>query len=472
MISFTLGKFEIKLFNEGNLKVIKIENDKKVNEIIFQEWLSSTGILLFEHACAKRYYITVPVYSALSLYIKNNIVTDSLEQVADYNRISEKALEQLVDYTFTCAPMTLFKDVKKIPRWSCLILEPTGYSFYPIRIVKNNHNTDFDQLLNECLEIDILNSKNLLAFSGGLDSTLLYYCLRDRLPDFNLYNVIVEGGRDESHYQNLCDLNKKSIIRSIMTENDAVESLISTSGGLELFGCSIALKYDYMFKDARKRGFKNVITGDGPDDLFICQQTLDDFVDPGNSCLRPINQCSKTREVITLPYFDENEISNPWYWYNFILMAETNYYFERVLARNNGVELITPFLTPQLIFYCAENSKAIYSMTEKQLLKKFSQGIVPDEIINRKKMGFTSDVALWFKTDGVFNNLSKKLAKEHYKLPYGNRLAKELTELLELQSGIDYDPTLSTGGKGILNQLYVKMLVLFWLYKIEKGEIL
>ena len=85
-------------------------------------------------------------------------------------------------------------------------------------------------------------------------------------------------------------------------------------------------------------------------------------------------------------------------------------------------------------------------------------------------MGFTSDVALWFKKNGVLYTIAKNLIAQSYKLPYGNQLKKELSELLKEQAKSEYDPNASTGGKGVLNQLYVEMLVLYWLYKMENGK--
>ena len=468
MINIALGKYKLRLAKDTPIERIEISNYGQLNEMLYEKWLYSKSVLLFENKCSNEYYLTVPVYSTISLYIKDDCITDDISLLADVSDISENALKQLVAYTFICSPTTLFNTVKKLPRWSCFHIKGDNYSFEPISIAKISREAELKNVLNDCFQIEEYNSKSLLAYSGGLDSTLLYHSLKDKLKDYALYSIFVIGGRDESYYQKIGVPQHEIVTKSIMTEKDVQEALKSTTDGYELFGCSIALKYDFMFKDVKRKEYKSIITGDGPDDIFICQKTLDRFVDVEKAQLLPLNNNTEC-DMIDLPVFKE-DISNPWYWYNFILMAESNYYFERVYAKKNNVSLITPFLNPKLLAYCAEISQKIYGMTEKQLLKEYCQGIVHDEIINRRKMGFTSDVALWFKKNGVLYTIAKNLIAQSYKLPYGNQLKKELSELLKEHAKSEYDPNASTGGKGVLNQLYVEMLVLYWLYKMENGK--
>ena len=258
MTNIELGKYKLHLVKNTPIQRIEVTNHTELKEMLYKKWLYSKCVLLFENKCSNEYYLTVPVYSSISLYIKSGYITDDITLLADSNDISERSLKQLVAYTFICSPATLFNNVEKLPRWSCLHIDGDNYSFEPISIVKKSKEADFKSTLNECFQIEKRNRKSLLAYSGGLDSTLLYYGLRDKLTDYSLYSISVIGGRDESYYQKIGVPQSETITKSIMTENDAVEALKSTTDGYELFGCSIALKYDFMIKDVKRRNYENI----------------------------------------------------------------------------------------------------------------------------------------------------------------------------------------------------------------------
>ncbi|MCE5304442.1 asparagine synthase C-terminal domain-containing protein, partial [bacterium] len=86
--------------------------------------------------------------------------------------------------------------------------------------------------------------------------------------------------------------------------------------------------------------------------------------------------------------------------------------------------------------------------TTKYLLKKAAKGIIPDEIINRKKQGFAAPISEWFRNewydyakdkiensnlvrDGIFNkDFIEKLMQTHKKGKAN--FSKEIYSLLSL----------------------------------------
>jgi asparagine synthase (glutamine-hydrolysing) len=115
----------------------------------------------------------------------------------------------------------------------------------------------------------------------------------------------------------------------------------------------------------------------------------------------------------------------------------------------NSLEVRCPFLDQQLVEFAAgiPSKLKLKGMTTKYILKRALQGIVPDEIIHRKKHGFGVPVGRWFRTSlkrylhetllspealqrGYFNESSlRHLIEEHQsgKRDHGHRLWALLT---------------------------------------------
>jgi asparagine synthase (glutamine-hydrolysing) len=66
----------------------------------------------------------------------------------------------------------------------------------------------------------------------------------------------------------------------------------------------------------------------------------------------------------------------------------------------NSLEARCPFLDQQLLEFAAgiPSNLKLNGMTTKYILKRALKGIVPDEIIHRKKHGFGVPVGRWFRT--------------------------------------------------------------------------
>jgi asparagine synthase (glutamine-hydrolysing) len=115
----------------------------------------------------------------------------------------------------------------------------------------------------------------------------------------------------------------------------------------------------------------------------------------------------------------------------------------------NSLEARCPFLDHKLLeFSCSVPSELkLKGMTTKHILKRALQGIVPEEIIHRKKHGFGVPVGRWFRTSlnsylhqtllsrealarGYFNEMTlRRLIAEHEsgKRDHGHRLWALLT---------------------------------------------
>ena len=96
-----------------------------------------------------------------------------------------------------------------------------------------------------------------------------------------------------------------------------------------------------------------------------------------------------------------------WPFYSKLSLLETECYLQHVLLRDadqmgmaNSLEIRVPFLDHQLIeFVLSVPDKYKVGAHQKQLLLDSVSGWIPDEIVDRKKMGFVLPIEKWMKNE-------------------------------------------------------------------------
>lgn len=71
------------------------------------------------------------------------------------------------------------------------------------------------------------------------------------------------------------------------------------------------------------------------------------------------------------------------------------------MSMAHSLEARSPFLDKELVKFCAQipSSLKVKGMTTKYILKKAFAGIIPREILDKKKHGFTVPVEIWFRKE-------------------------------------------------------------------------
>lgn len=84
------------------------------------------------------------------------------------------------------------------------------------------------------------------------------------------------------------------------------------------------------------------------------------------------------------------------------------------MSMANSLEGRVPFLDHELFEFMAAvpTHLKVKNGVTKYLLKEASRGIIPDEIIYRKKVGFAAPTSRWFSHDGYFKSRAEKLPRE------------------------------------------------------------
>lgn len=404
--------------------------------------------------------IATDIWAMRSIYIYKNVVTDNVESLGNLE-IDEKSINYFLGLGFMVAPKTLYKNLIKLPAGCVLVINTNELSkkFVPISTPKENETLNsFESLMKEhCFRfpLNYNASDTALAFSGGLDSSLILNSLYDQNVKSTLITINVEGGRDESYYQNIA--NSKigyEHYKFKMSENDALKIFRNLCQDKEILGHPIVLKYEFLSKCVKDNGFKNLITGEGSDDLFAYCGLHSDINAKKAEILSIHPDLTPDLTHITLPFYESNSVNETGVRLaNFALMGNANYYFLYKSAAKRNLKILLPYLDLQMIKYSLFNADNHSSYDKKCLISKFAQGRLPQEIINRKKQGFRSDSELWFKKRHVFyDEIMNLLALAP------NNMSEIREYCLILLNDIQ-----NTGSKKTANTLFCVMMLLGWI---------
>jgi len=297
--------------------------------------------------------------------------------------------------------------------------------------------------------------------SGGLDSSIIT-ALASGVSGQKINTLSVnfdDPGLSETYYQELLLSSINSTHHNItVNESDFVDNVP------QIFSCMDQPTTDgvnsfFISKYAHEAGLKSVLSGLGADELFGGYPSFDRInniqgliklqsIFPGifkifdysgsskykrlsymaidnplsiymllrgrfsiNTISALLNTTTKYVEDSLVPLFMEKEFEPDM---DFVSKIESNLYMQNQLLRDtdfmsmgNSLEVRVPFLDKDFLEITGSIDQGI-RYDSKNLLKSCYKNIVPTEIINRKKMGFTFPFAKWF------------LNKLDYFVEYGN----------------------------------------------------
>lgn len=401
--------------------VIEIWDCDDVDTAIWHAWGKYDRNVIMIHQ-PNSLLLSASPNSGIHIYFHKAHITDSLKAIK-HRYVSDKHATIFLAYGYLPGGITLYQDV--------YCLQPGHY----LKIDFQNGNIQLFPINLDRIEIEapllemgineacrrIITEKHTgslwLALSGGLDSSILYSYLTNNAKEYSginleLMHLFVAGGRNESKYLKMLLPEKFDSVRKIqMEEPDAWSAFICHANQEEIFGFPIILKYEYMMKKLREMGGQNVVMGDGPDDLFVCRATYEDYVDHDQCLFLPLRQ-SISNQPIPSGRFSGSREMNIWALYNFELQGVTNISFLHDAASRNGIRLIEPYLDQTVLNWCLCHARGLTDCKEKEPLKRVAQGLIPAGIINRKKMGYCSDFAIWNREGGLFHEYANHVILE------------------------------------------------------------
>jgi asparagine synthase (glutamine-hydrolysing) len=239
-----------------------------------------------------------------------------------------------------------------------------------------------------------------LAFSGGLDSSLLAALC----PKAELYSVGMAGSHDVRQTKKAADLlgsNDKLHLHELTIEDveSALPDVMNATESSDPLKVSIAMPLFFASKDARNGGVRVMLSGQGADELFAGYKRYESM-DPGEleSALR-------------------NDLDN---------IATNNLERDDAVTMANAVELRVPYLDKEVVELALRivPQLKIRSGVRKYILRLAAAKLLPEELTWKEKKAAQY-------SSGVYSALEKLAKKNGYS---GSRfLGRYLEELREGQ---------------------------------------
>lgn len=204
-----------------------------------------------------------------------------------------------------------------------------------------------------------------LAFSGGVDSTLLWALLENR-EDTILYTVGVADSHDIKGAMNSARLMNADVRIIELTLADIEQLIPQVIRAIESnnpLDVAIAIPLYAIFNSSRKDGNKLVMTGQGADELF-------------GGYKRHLNAHRSSRHVLS-------EMLRR----DILHIARNNLERDSLIASSNTVELILPYLDLNVVNFASKIAVElkIKDGVNKYILRKAAARFLPDQIAYRDK---------------------------------------------------------------------------------------
>jgi asparagine synthase (glutamine-hydrolysing) len=242
-------------------------------------------------------------------------------------------------------------------------------------------------------------NKPCIAFSGGVDSSLLACLCKNYLgcDNLSLISVRFDGDEEIDYIKWAADILETNLISSEITYQELEKGIIETLGIIEYDRVALlenAIGYYFIFKLATSNGFDTILSGNGLDELFC-----------GYDVFRRRYSSGETRHLI-------NHLTE---------VAKKDKIMIDKISRRFDINYLCPFLEENFIKLSKKIPLSLKIKDENDDLRKHfirkmaSQMGLPNEIFYRKKKSFQY-------SSGLHRSI-RKLARIN---GYTNKKGKEL----------------------------------------------
>ncbi len=205
--------------------------------------------------------------------------------------------------------------------------------------------------------------------SGGLDSSLVAAMMRPHLVELLSFTAGIKGAPDLAMAKSVSEYLGTEHYELLYTEDDVEEALPEVIRYLESFDAPLVRSAIpmYFLSTLARRHVKVVLTGEGADELFAGYAYLDAF--------RKDEDLARELAAIVER------------------LQDTNLQRADRITMRHGIEARVPFLDMDLVRYVmrlpAALKKRRKDKPEKWLLREACKGILPFEVLHRKKLKFS-----------------------------------------------------------------------------------
>ena len=336
------------------------------------------------------------------------------------------SVNEFVSYGFVERERTLIKQIKKVPSLKTVIFRNETIESLDSRYIERTSNGNYVDNLR--LSLPSEETKVLIPLSGGFDSTLLTYLIKDYRD-----KLVVTVG---SEYDPTSEFRNANITASylkipqekIYSNNEWIESfpkIVDVMEG-EMFDPGVFLCY-FMVNRIKDLGFMNYmfITGDGADQFLNKNFFTEDF--------------DKNPDINR--YDNRFYVKTPKHCFYYLIVKKTEW-----LLRLNDINYLMPFCSKE---FC-DCSKGTTFSEQKREYKEFVKSYIPKEIstVLRKRGG---------------------LVDERYFIDYN--INKKFLDILHLPKYKTFFDSKNINDMNLRNVTYRMYIIFFNYIFIENGDI-
>jgi asparagine synthase (glutamine-hydrolysing) len=204
-----------------------------------------------------------------------------------------------------------------------------------------------------------------VAFSGGLDSSLLYKLMTDPV-DSQCYAVGLPESYDLANARKtarLLNVDLQIIQPRIEQVETVIPHVIEAIESCSPLDVAIALPLYILATHIRAAGFRSALTGQGADELFAGYARYHNLFTPTAETLR-----------VTL----EADLLD---------IAKNNLERDNLAAAAHSLELLLPYLDPQVVTFglALDCSWKLHDGINKYILRKIAEQVMPYELAHQRK---------------------------------------------------------------------------------------
>ena len=217
----------------------------------------------------------------------------------------------------------------------------------------------------ECVLDDLAHEPMSIAFSGGVDSTLLCKLMPDCTNHHN-YAVGLPGSYDlksAQHAARLLNVELQTIELNAQDLEIVIPKVIEAVESCNPLDIAIALPFYVLAEQAKTAGFSSILTGQGADELFA-----------GYSKYASLHSAS-------------NDILNNALERDILNIARDNLERDNLAVAAHSLDIVLPYLDPRVVFFglALDSAWKLHKGTNKYVLRRMAEQVMPWELAYRKK---------------------------------------------------------------------------------------
>lgn len=331
------------------------------------------------------------------------------------------------------AGKTPFRDIKELKQGECATYDQKGlhiHTYWKLQAKKHKENLEQTQkhlkeLVSECINDQLDSDVGICTFlSGGLDSSIISKIASQRYSNLETFSIEYEDNEKyftKSIFQpnrdaDFIDLMVNDIhslhTNIILSQKDIVNALDDATKARDLPGMAEIDSSLLLFCNAIKNVKSVALSGEGADEIlggypwYYNEEILwkDEFpwshsYDIRVSCLKDdliqdgedYVKCAYYKTISDVSYLEDESAKErrmrEMFYLNMRWFLQTLLDRKDRMSMYNGLEVRVPFLDYRLVEYAFNMPWRYKSLNgrEKGILREAFRGILPDEIINRKK---------------------------------------------------------------------------------------